>query len=68
MPKIPDEILTVEVVTMDGGDATVKCPHCKAWVSLDRGEPRGEQYRHKACGGWFEVAHSARLQFYNPDL
>jgi len=65
MTEIVNEILTVKTVVMDDGP-TVKCPHCKAWVSLDRGDPRGEQYQHKACGGWFDVSSTARIQFHNP--
>ncbi len=68
LPEPIKEILTVRVVTMDGGDATVKCPHCKSWVSLDRGDPRGEQFHHKACDGWFDVAHAAKLQFHTQDV
>ena len=67
MAEIVNEILTVKVVTMDGGDATVVCPHCKKWISLGRGEPRGEQFNHAACGGWFDVSHVAKIQFHNPE-
>lgn len=59
-----DEIITVHTVTKDGGDYTVRCPHCKALIGLegdDLSEVRGEQYQHRACGGWLEVSQDARF-------
>jgi hypothetical protein len=64
MEKASPEILTVHVVTKDGGDYCVKCPHCGDFIGIegdDLSEIRGEQYQHKRCGGWLEVSASARF-------
>lgn len=63
-PTEKNEILTVHKVTKDGGDYTVMCPHCKSLIGLegdDLSEIRGEQFQHRACGGWLEVSHDARF-------
>lgn len=59
-----DEIKPVSRVTKDGGDYTVKCPHCLRLIGLegdDLSQIRGEQFQHKHCGGWLEVTHDARF-------
>ena len=59
-----DEILTVNRVSKDGGDYVVKCPHCSRIIGIegdDLSEIRGEQYQHRACGGWLQVDHDARF-------
>lgn len=61
-----DEILTVRLVTKDGGDFCVRCPHCKNLIGVageSLAEVKGEQYQHRnsSCGGWLEVAHDARF-------
>ena len=59
-----DEIKPVSRVTKDGGDYTVKCPHCLRLIGLegdDLSQIRGEQFQHKHCGGWLEVTHEARF-------
>lgn len=63
-PTEKNEILTVHKVTKDGGDYTVRCPHCKALIGLegdDLSEVRGEQFQHRACAGWLEVSQDARF-------
>lgn len=60
-----DEIKTVTLVSKDGGDYVVACPHCKDIIGIegdDLSEIRGEQYRRGRdhCGGWLEVSRSAR--------
>ena len=64
MCEATDEILPVYRVTKDGGDYTVKCPHCRRLIGLDGddlSQIRGEQFQHKHCGGWLEVVSSARF-------
>lgn len=56
-------ILDVHLVTRDGGSYCVRCPHCKQILGIDGddlSEIRGEQYQHRACGGWLEVSSGAR--------
>lgn len=66
-----DEILTVRVVTKDGGDYICRCPHCGQIITTDAtelDEVRGQQYKHEirtihgitGCGGWLEIADDAR--------
>lgn len=66
-----DEILTVRVVSKDGGDYICRCPHCREVITTDAtelDEVRGQQYQHivrtrfgtSGCGGWLEVADDAR--------
>jgi uncharacterized C2H2 Zn-finger protein len=66
-----DEILTVRVVSKDGGDYICRCPHCGEIITTDATElvdVRGQQYQHaiktrfgtSGCGGWLEVSDSAR--------
>jgi phage terminase large subunit GpA-like protein len=62
--EAPDLILDVRLVTRDGGDYAVRCPHCKSIIGIegeDLSEIRGEQYQHRVCGGWLQVHHSARF-------
>lgn len=57
-------ILSVIRVSKEAGDYIVKCPHCKSIIGIegnDLSEIRGEQYNHRACGGWLEVSHDARF-------
>lgn len=65
-----DEILTVRVVSKDGGDYICRCPHCGEIITTDAtelAEVRGLQYRHEirtsrglaGCGGWLEIADDA---------
>jgi hypothetical protein len=64
MCEASDEILPVDRVTRDGGDYTVKCPHCGRLIGLegdDLSQIRGEQFQHRQCGGWLEVRNSARF-------
>lgn len=59
-----DEIITVRRVSKDGGDYVVRCPHCSRAIGLggdDLSEIRGEQFQHRLCGGWLEVAYNARF-------
>lgn len=60
-----DLILTVNVVTKDGGSYCVKCPHCKRFIGIDgddMSEVRGEQYQHlNKCGGWLQISPDARF-------
>lgn len=59
-----DTIKPVARVSKDGGDYVAKCPHCRKVIGLegdDLSQLRGEQFQHKACGGWLEVVHSARF-------
>lgn len=59
-----DEIKTVRRFSKDGGDWCIKCAHCGQIIGVDDGDdgtPRGEQYQHRACGGWNEVSHGARF-------
>lgn len=53
-----DEIKTV---TRMGWDRLCKCPHCQAVIQLDAGPVRGEQFQHRACGGWFDVSQDVRV-------
>jgi hypothetical protein len=66
-----DEILTVRVVSKDGGDYICRCPHCGEVVTTDAtelDEVRGLQYKHEVrtrfgisgCGGWLEISQDAR--------
>lgn len=64
MNTATDEIITVKRVIKDGGAYCARCPHCKDLIGLegdDLSEIRGEQYQHRACGGWLQVAHEARF-------
>ncbi|GER21303.1 hypothetical protein [Variovorax boronicumulans] len=57
-------IHTVRLVSKDGGDYCVRCPHCRNIIGIegdDMSEVRGEQYQHGSCGGWLEVSHDARF-------
>lgn len=59
-----DEIITVHLVTKDGGDYCVRCPHCKQIIGIEGGdlsEVRGEDYQHYRCGGWLSVSRDARF-------
>jgi hypothetical protein len=72
-----EEILTVLLVSKDGGDYCVRCPHCGDIIGVDGqdlSEIRGEQFHHKrreypgpagprynGCGSWLEVGSSARF-------
>jgi len=59
-----DEIKTVHRVSRDAGDYVVSCPHCGRILGIegqDLSEIQGEQYQHRACGGWFEVSERARF-------
>jgi hypothetical protein len=69
-------ILPVRLVSKDGGDYCVKCPHCGDIIGIegeDLSEIRGEQYQHKrrewhgpygmksnGCDGWLEIDEDAR--------
>jgi len=58
-----DEIKTVRCVSKDGGDYVVRCPHCCSIIGIegdDLSDIHGEQYRHRACGGWLMVDYDAR--------
>lgn len=66
-----NEILTVRVVSKDGGDYICRCPHCGDIITTDAtelDEVRGQQYQHRipnrdrplGCGGWLEIADDAR--------
>lgn len=57
-----DEIRDVRRLSRDGGDYIAKCPHCGQIIALegnDLSEMRGEQYQHRQCGGWLQVADNA---------
>lgn len=72
-----DEILTVKLVSRDGGDYCVICPHCKQVIGIegdDISEVLGEQYQHKkrerlgsrgirssGCDGWLQISSDARF-------
>lgn len=59
-----DEILDVNVVSKDGGEYCVRCPHCQQIIGIegyDMGEIRGEQYQHGRCNGWLQIADNARF-------
>jgi hypothetical protein len=63
MATSTDEIIPVSRVSRDGDGYCVRCPHCKAVIGIegdDLQEIVGEQYRHRACGGWLSVAFDAR--------
>lgn len=63
MNTTSDEIRTVHRVSKDGGDYVVRCPHCGQVVGIegdDLSEIQGEQYQHRACGGWLMVDYEAR--------
>lgn len=74
-----DEILTVRVVSKDGGDYIFRCPHCGQVVGTDAtelDEVRGQQYQHRirtsfgtaGCDGWVEIADNAvRVRELAPD-
>lgn len=64
-----DEILDVHRFTRDGGDYTVRCPHCKVLIGVD-GDDSSEIldgfYQHNRgsnseCGGHFHVTADARF-------
>jgi hypothetical protein len=68
---MPDEILTVRVVSKDGGDYICRCPHCGDIITTDATElddVRGQQYQHRSrtrlgtsgCNGWLEISENAR--------
>lgn len=64
MCEASDEILSVHRVTKDGGDYTVKCPHCGQLIGIegdDMSQILGEQFQHHRCGGWLEVDRCARF-------
>lgn len=56
-----DEIKTVHrYCREDDGEVCVLCPHCGWVIGLERGEFKGEQYRHTnnpKCGGWLQVSY-----------
>ena len=70
-------ILPVKMVSKDGGDYCVRCPHCKAIIGIegdDMSEVQGEQLQHRrreyagpngprfnGCDGWLEVTPDARF-------
>lgn len=70
-------ILPVKLVSKDGGDYCVKCPHCQSIIGIqgdDMSEIRGEQFQHKkrewqgahgmkssGCDGWLEVTENAKF-------
>jgi hypothetical protein len=72
-----DEIKPVRLVSKDGGEYCVRCPHCSDIIGIDgadMSEIRGEQYQHKrrewqgphglrssGCDGWLMVTHSANF-------
>jgi len=58
-----DEILTVTRFSWDCDSYVVRCPHCNAVIGIEGRVPDhilGEQYQHRACGGWLEVGFNAR--------
>ena len=66
-----NDILTVRVVSKDGGDYLCRCPHCGEIMTTDATElmdVRGQQYQHRirtsygtaGCDGWLEIADDAR--------
>ena len=58
-----DEILTVKLVTRDGGNYAIRCPHCKQIIGIDGedlSEICGEQYHHLRCDGWSQISYDAR--------
>lgn len=58
-----DEILTVNLVSRDGGSYCIRCPHCKEIIGIegdDMSEIQGEQYQHRQCGGWSQISYVAR--------
>lgn len=59
-----DEVKVVRRVSKDGGDYVVRCPHCRAVIGVegeDLSEIQGEQYQHRACGGWLMVDYGAHF-------
>ncbi|MCX7208157.1 MAG: hypothetical protein NT086_19675 [Proteobacteria bacterium] len=59
-----DEIIDINLVSKDGGDYCVRCPHCKQIIGIegdDLSEIRGEQYQHRKCGGWMQIGWNARF-------
>lgn len=80
-PEEPEDtsgyILPVKLVSKDGGDYCVKCPHCQSIIGIqgeDMSEIRGEQFQHKkrefqgprgmktmGCDGWLEVTRNAKF-------
>jgi len=66
-----NDILGVRLVSKDGGDYCVRCPHCKQVIGIegeDMSEIAGEQYQHQACGGWLEVSANPRFVKELPPL
>ena len=62
MNTTSDEIKKVYRVSVDGGDYVVRCPHCHQIIGIegnDLSEIQGEQYHHRACGGWLQVSYEA---------
>lgn len=65
-----NDILSVGLVSKDGGDYVARCPHCKRVIGIegdDISEVRGEQYRC-SCAGWFEVSQTARFVKESPPV
>lgn len=63
MQTATDEIKIVKRVSRDGCEYIVTCPHCSSIIGVegdDLSEIQGEQYQHRRCGGWLEVARDAR--------
>lgn len=59
-----DEIKIARRYSKDAGDWAIKCAHCGQIIGVedgDDGTPRGEQYQHRACGGWTMVDGDARF-------
>ncbi|WP_321967024.1 hypothetical protein [Burkholderia cepacia] len=59
-----DEIKVAKRFCKDGSEWAIRCEHCREVIYVedgDDGTPRGEQYRHRACGGWNEVSVDATL-------
>lgn len=62
--KASNEIKTVRRVAKNFGNYAVRCPHCGQVIGIegaDLSEIRGEQYQHRACGGWLQVSDDARF-------
>ena len=59
-----DEIKTAHRYSRDGGDYCIRCGHCQQVIGIEGDDPseiRGEQYRHRRCGGWTQVSFGAHF-------
>lgn len=62
--SVENEIKNVVRVSRECGEYIVKCPHCGRIIGIegeDMSEIRGEQYQHRACGGWMQIDRDARF-------